>query len=289
MTTKLRADLVQLNARQWRLIGHDGVCCTLEGPPERWLRGAPMEDLDAVLEQMLDDRRQMKPSRLLGCVLLIGGGQLAAETALALAQSGVNVQISAPEVAQTPLDPLGSFTSAAAAMCAWVYSRCPDAQLQIGPHWTAVQPHSVDLIIVATATIQPDRAITDHLSRHWLPHLVVRAHHDCATIGPLVDHQGGPCLACLDLTMADHDELWPATLAALTGRPAQPEPMTARWAGVQTALEASWFLQGAGTTLRASTVEIDSSHTGVARRRWESHPDCSCSTGASGAVLARAA
>jgi len=210
-----------------------------------------------------------------GRVLIVGGGIVAAEAALCLAGAGVPVQISAPEPSPVSLDPLGFHTSAAAAIRAFVNERCPASQIEMAPHWTAVTAGLCGVVIVATATAQPDRAITDHLSRQRLPHLLVRAHHDMATVGPLVD-QNGPCLGCLDLTMADHDALWPATLATLIGRPSLPTALAAHWAGSQAALEATWFLRGLGTTLSASTIEIDAAHAGVARRRWHPHADCAC-------------
>jgi len=281
VTATLRADLVALHDQQWRLIGPDGTCCTLLDPPEtlvdalrRRSHGYDNELGDA-LEQALADHQLLAETGYAGRVVVVGGGLVAAETTLALAQAGVDVQISAPEPSPVSIDPLGFHTSAAASIRSWVGERAPSVRIDTAPHWTAITPGQTSLVIIATATVQPDRAITDHLARHWMPHLVARAHHDMATVGPLIDHSG-PCLACLDLTQADHDAHWPATLAALTTRLAQPTALAAHWAGVQAALEATWFMQGAGTTLRASTIEIDATHAGVARRRWHPHQDCAC-------------
>ena len=278
---KLRADLVPLHDQQWRLISPEGNCCTLLDPPEPLVDALRLRShgdenlLDDAMEQALTSHQLIAEAGQAGWALVIGGGLVAAEVSLALAQAGVVVQISAPEPSPVAIDPLGFHTSAAASIRSWVGDRCPAARIELAPHWTAITPCQTSLAIIATATVQPDRAITDHLARQWTPHLVARAHHDLATVGPLIDHTG-PCLACLDLTQADHDTLWPSTLAALTTRPAQPTPLAAHWAGVQAALEATWFLQGAGTTLRASTIEIDAAHAGVARRRWHPHRDCAC-------------
>jgi len=232
-------------------------------------------EIDDTLEQALADHKMLVERPRDGRVLIIGGGLVASEAALCLAGAGVPVQISAPEPSPVSLDPMGFHTSAAAAIRAYVGERYPAAQIEMAPHWTAVSPGLCGVVIVATATVQPDRAITDHLSRHYLPHLVVRAHHDLATVGPLVDHNG-PCLGCLDLTVADHDAHWPATLAALISRPSLPTALAGHWAGTQAALEATWFLRGLGTTLNASTIEVDAAHAGVARRRWHPHSDCAC-------------
>jgi len=278
---KLRADLVPLHEGQWRLISPDGSCCTLHDPTEQTIdalrsgcHGYPVA-LDGAFEQSLASHQLLSETLANGQALVIGGGLAAAETTLALAQTGAKVLISAPEPSLVALDPLGFHTSAASAVRAWVTGRCPAARIETAPHWTSITPVHASIVIVATATVQPDRAITDHLSRQRIPHLVVRAHHDLATIGPLVD-ASGPCLACLDLTQADHDQFWPATLAALITRPSRPTTMAAHWAGAQAAIEATWFMQGAGTTLRASTIEVDAAHAGVARRRWQPHSDCAC-------------
>jgi len=231
--------------------------------------------LDDTLEQALASHQMLTERPGDGRVLIVGGGLVAAETALSLAGTGVTVLLSAPEPSPVCLDPMGFHTSAAAAIRSYVGERCPAAQIEMAPHWTAVSPGLCGIVIIATATVQPDRAITDHLSRHWLPHLVVRAHHDMATVGPLVD-QNGPCLGCLDLAMADHDVHWPITLATLIARPSLPAALAAHWAGTQAALEATWFLRGIGTSLSASTIEIDAAHAGVARRRWHPHSDCAC-------------
>jgi len=279
---ELHADLVPLGARKWRLIGPDGAFCTMDAPSAALVdrlrlrcQGA-RQPLDGELEQALADNHLMAPSRPAGRVLLIGGGLTAAETALGLAQAGVDVGVSAPEAAPVSLDPLSEHSSGAAAVRAWVLARFGCAKVSLAPHWSAATAGLGDLVVVATDTVQPDRAITEYLAHNYLPYLVVRAHHDTAVVGPLVDHRDGACLACLDLSMADHDEYWPRALAALASHPAFPDSFAARWAGTQAALEAVWYLRGDGTTLRSGTAEIDARHAGVARRRWQPHPDCSC-------------
>jgi len=186
------------------------------------------------------------------------------------------VRVSAPEAAPVSLDPLSEHSSGAAAVRAWVMARCCQVDIRLAPHWTATSPGEADLVIVATDTVQPDRAITEYLAHKYLPYLVVRAHHDTAVVGPFVDYQDGACLACFDLSLADHDPAWPRVLTVLATRPAFPSAVAAHWAGTQAAMEALWFLRGDGTTLRSGTVEIDGRHAGVARRHWPPHSDCGC-------------
>ena len=279
---ELHADLVPIDDGRWRLISQNGRCCTLIDPPEAWLKnlhyrcqGHP-EPLDEALESALAGNDWLTDAHGTGRVIVIGGGLLAAETALALAQAGLIVRVSAPDAAAVTIDPKGLHTSGAAAVRAWVRHRMPTADVEATTHWTSATTGAAALVVVATDTVQPDRAIVDHLARQWLPYLVVRAHHDTAVVGPLVDHRSGPCLACLDLAMADHDPLWTRTLVGLITHPALPNPSAAHWAASQAALEAAWFVRGAGTTLDSLTLEIELGQSGVARRRWQPHTDCAC-------------
>ena len=226
------------------------------------------------VENLVEFRRTN--GRPLGEVWLIGSGLLAAATALALTESGAQVCVSAPDCAPFSIDPMGYYASAAAAIKAWVLERNPGAKLESAPHWTSITPSSARLVVIASLTVEPDRAVTDHLARQGVPYLVIRAHDGTAAVGPLVTHTGDACLACLDLTQADHDGRWPVTVRQMTTRLAAPSPLVATWAATQAALEATWFLRGDGMTLNGATVELDFERAGLARRRWGAHPDCGC-------------
>jgi len=289
MRSNFTGDLIPLGDGRWRLLSPTGSCCTLDDPPEPLLKDLTLrcqgldQSLDDGFEQALAEHDFVAQARPLGEVVLIGGGLLAAETAVALAQAGATVSVSAPEAAPCALDPLGQHTSAAAAVRALTLARHPAARVRLAPHWTALQSSAARLVVVASAMVQPDRAITDHLARFGLPYLVVRAHRGCATVGPLVT-QDGACLACLDLAQADYDADWPKTVRVLATRPAAPDPLAAQWAAIQATCEAQWFLRGDGTTLASSTVEIDTARPGAARRRWQPHHDCACQNLPSGII-----
>lgn len=279
---ELNADIIPIGPSQWRLVSQDGDCITLDSPPAAWVeslyylcRGFSLT-VDAGLEAILRQSRMMVAAPPAGSVVVVGCGLLAAEVTLGLAMAGWPVLVSAPGAASIVIDPQRCYTDGAAAIRAWVRTRLPAAHVEATCHWTALTPGSSNLVIVATDTVQPDRAITDHLARQRLTCLVVRAHHDTGVVGPLVAYPTGPCLACLDLTMADHDPWWLATLTSLIGRQARPSAAAAHWAGTQAAFEAEWFLRGAGSTLIASTIEVNTSQAGIARRRWQPHPDCNC-------------
>ena len=254
------------------------MCCDIDHPSDSLLSalGGQPALLPSSFEAALGSNDWLADRPPLGDVWVIGSGTLAAATALALAPTGLRVCVSAPDRAPAALDPLGQHASAAAAIRSVVLAQHPSAKLELAPHWTSITPDTTRLAIVASQTVQPDRAITDHLARQGVPYLVVRAHHETAVVGPLVTHTGDACLACLDLTQADHDGWWPTSVRALTTRLAMPGPLPTNWAAAQAACEAVWFLRGHGMTLNGATVELDGSVAGLARRRWMPHRDCAC-------------
>jgi len=274
----LKADLIDLGDGHWRLLSPTGMCCDLENPSNKLLDALQCQHapLPSNFETALTMNAWPLDRPSLGDVWVIGSGTLAAATALALSQADAWVYISAPDCAPHSLDPLGRHASAAAAIRSLVLAQNQSAKLELAPHWTSITPETTGLVVIASQTVQPDRAITDHLARQGVPYLVVRAHHETAIVGPLVTHTGDACLACLDLTQADHDEWWPTSVRALTTRLAKPTPLAANWAATQAACEAVWFLRGDGITLSGATVELDGIEAGVVNRRWRAHRDCVC-------------
>lgn len=273
----LKADLIDLGGGHWRLLRPTGMCCDLDHPSEQLLDALANQpaDLPSGFEIALTNTWPMGQPPL-GDVWVIGAGSLAAATTLALSQAGAEVFISAPDAAPNSLDPLGRHASAASAIRSLALARQPSAKLRLAAHWMSITPETTPLAVIASHTVQPDRAITDHLARQGVPYLVARAHHDTAAVGPLVTHTGDACLACLDLTQADHDMWWTSSLRALTTRVATPTPLAANWAAAQAACEAVWFLGGKGMTLNGATIEMDGGQAGLVRRRWHPHRDCAC-------------
>ncbi|MCL2652501.1 MAG: hypothetical protein FWD63_01760 [Propionibacteriaceae bacterium] len=274
----LMADLIELGDGHWRLLSPTGMCCDIDQPSSGVLTALQYQPapLPSSFETALAANSWLPTRPLLGDVWVLGSGTLAGAIALALAAADLRVLVSAPDCPPTSLDPLGQHASAAAAIRSMVVTRCPSAKVELAQHWTAITPESTGLVIVASHTVQPDRAITDHLARQGVPYLVVRAHHETAVVGPLVTHTGDACLACLDLTQADHDEWWPTSVRVLATRPAKPTLLATNWAAAQAACEAVWFLRGHGVTLSGATIELDGTKAGLARRRWKPHRDCSC-------------
>jgi len=272
------ADLIELDTGRWRLLSPTGRCCDLEDPSDNLVDALqfPGTVLPSSFEAAMTANCWPSSRPPIDDVWLIGSGVLAAATALALTQADAQVHISAPDCAPHALDPLGQHATAAAAITAWVLARQPFATVESAPHWTFITSETTRLAVIASPTVQPDRAITDHLARQGVPYLVIRAHREAAVVGPLVTHTGDACMACLDLAQADHDQWWPSSVRALTTRLANPAMLAATWAATQAAFEAIWYLRGDGMTLNSATVEMDGGRAGLAKRRWRPHPDCAC-------------
>ena len=99
----------------------------------------------------------------------------------------------------------------------------------------------VDLALVVTGTIEPDRVLLDELVRLDLPHLVVRTHRDTAHIGPLVLPGSTACVGCHDLGRSRLDPHWPQVLVRLQSMPARPHPVMASQVAARTVLEVGWL------------------------------------------------
>ena len=170
------------------------------------------------------------------------------------------------------------FFSGATALVSWLrQSGLADEhhRVSVGPHWTQLDTDT-DLVVLATGTVEPDRAITEHLLRRDLAYLVVRAHHGHAWVGPLVAPHSPACLRCLDLAMSTDDPGWPQVLSTLLQSPTAPSPVATGWAAAVTAANVGWFLADGRCDLEASTLEMDQRATGLRRRSWNRHPDCAC-------------
>ncbi|WP_203567014.1 hypothetical protein [Aestuariimicrobium ganziense] len=144
-------------------------------------------------------------------------------------------------------------------------------------HWSELGADApVDLVVVAERQVEADRAITDHLVRTCLPHLVVTAHRDRATVGPFVLPGGSACVGCLDRHHSDRDPHWWAVVAALARRPARPADTTVAW--IQ-ATVASWLhtlARDDDCFGRGEVVQLQLGRGPASTVLWPPHPQCSC-------------
>lgn len=150
--------------------------------------------------------------------------------------------------------------------------RC--AQFKALSHWSELNAEDVDLVIVASGTVEPDRAMLDHLHRRALPHLIIQAHHGSAAVGPLVDGHTGSCRRCHDLLLTDEDPDWPHVLRTLSRVTANPDPAALDWAVSIATPRILWFIDTRASDLFSTTLQMSATHPGVERAQWPLHQDC---------------
>lgn len=144
-----------------------------------------------------------------------------------------------------------------------------------------VQPEGA-LVVVASATAEPDRALLNRLAIAGTEHLVVRAGPTRAVVGPLVG-AGGPCVRCDDLARTQLDRGWPVLLARLCGTPVEPDPALAHWAAATATVQLRCRLAGLPSELAGRSLEVGLADFRLRSRSWSLQPDCRCHTGADAA------
>lgn len=147
-----------------------------------------------------------------------------------------------------------------------------------GPHWSELDALRPTLTVLATRTAEPDRAVTEHLARHDLPHLLVRLSTDDVRVGPLVEPGHSPCLRCIDTLLTDSDPRWPERLLQASSRPPRGavDPLLVSWGAAMAAVQVSGYLRTGRADTIGCTVELAADDLLVRVRRWPHHPECGC-------------
>jgi hypothetical protein len=182
------------------------------------------------------------PAPVAPTVRVVGAGALAAAVTVALEDAGL---------AARRFDPAG-------------FAALPAA------------PDGPELVLLAGASAEPDRATTDALFREGRAHLVVRLEPDLAVVGPFVQPGRTPCVRCLDLTRVRLDRAWPALLAQLCREKVEPEPSLVSWAAATAAVQVRAWLAGGTAETAGSTLELDLVDFRLRSRPWPAHPGCGC-------------
>lgn len=199
-------------------------------------------------------------------VVVIGSGALARHVVRLLGAGGVPVL---RVVDDTDADPL-------ALRRRWQELSGPTTQVGLFGQWHTALDDPVRLVVVAPATVEADRVLTDHLRRAGVPHLMVRAEPERAVVGPFVVPGGGACLRCVDLTRRDLDPEWPLLLSQLARTLHSPGPVASAWAASTAAAEAlAWLGRGRAGTCGA-TLELVTDTLAFETRTWAAHPACGC-------------
>ncbi len=137
-------------------------------------------------------------------------------------------------------------------------------------------PDGPEVVLLAGATVEPDRATTDALFRDGRAHLVVRLEPGRAVVGPFVQPGRTPCVRCLDLGRVRLDPAWPQLLAQLCREPVTPEPALVAWGAATAAVQVRAWLAGALPETAGATLEVSVAEFRLHSRAWPAHPGCGC-------------
>lgn len=133
-----------------------------------------------------------------------------------------------------------------------------------------------ELTLIAAATAEPDRSLTDALLRSGRPHLVVRMEPDRGVVGPLVLPGRTSCVRCHDLSRCRLDPAWPHLLAQLCREPVEPEPTLLAWSANLAAMQVRSWLGGDLPETCGSSLELGLADFRLRSRSWPAHPRCGC-------------
>lgn len=286
----LLGDLVALGEGQARLRAPDGRCFDLDDLSDptlvalgmldgnlSWASLLGTGDASAALFSRLDALgllRSPVPVATLRRVRLYGAGSLGWRVASDLVRAPATLLTL---VDATPAPPPDHGLSSAESLADRLRS-VRGARVVVDRHWP-VDGARVDLAIVASRTIEPDRAVVADLARNGVPTLLLQAHETSATVGPLLHPSASACLHCHDLSRSDADAAWPVVVAELSARPARPSPVVVGWAaGVAVAL-AEALRTGIGVALDATVWRLDQASGAQRTSTWAAHPSCGCRFG----------
>lgn len=254
-----------LRAALGLMDGHHG--------PARIARGSGLElGLVEAIVTALDDRGLLvtpPPPRL--AVRIVGSGALARDLAEAVCATDlgeltvVDPEPPAPRVYAHPR------ATGGASLRAHLVARGHRVRSQ--EHWFG-RGDTHQVTVVADDRLEPDRALTEVLTRDGIPHLTIRPTVRGVVVGPFVVPGRTACMRCLDLVLAA-DPAWPAILAQLC-RARLTLPATVRaWAVAQALVCLRAWATGGVPLATGTTVELAADCT-VHQRRWPRHPLCTC-------------
>jgi hypothetical protein len=149
-------------------------------------------------------------------------------------------------------------------------------QVQRADHWSQPTIDAVDLTILVSDDLEPDRAVTAELTRADHPHLVVRPRAHGAVVGPLVVPGRTSCVRCGDIARTRTDPAWPRMLAQLCRTRGQWDPLAAEWAAALTTTQVLAHLAGRSAQVAAATFELGPINWTWQRRVWAADPACAC-------------
>lgn len=149
-------------------------------------------------------------------------------------------------------------------------------RVQRADHWSQPTIDAVDLTIVVSEHLEPDRAVSTELTRADHPHLLVRPRPHGAVVGPLVLPGRTSCLRCGDVARTRTDPAWPRMLAQLCRTRGQWDRLAAEWAAALATTQVLAHLAGGAAQVTAATFELGPVDWTWQRRIWPADPACGC-------------
>ncbi len=198
-------------------------------------------------------------------IRVLGSGRVAGRIASALLDLGHTIHVRDPSQA--------SDRRSGAERLVGHLRRSPGRQ---GQRATVDAGDDVALTVVCTGTCEPDRSLTDALTRDRDPYIVLRTRPGTAVAGPLVVPPDTSCLRCADLWRAEADPVWPRLAAQLAHRQAPDDPVLDAWVTALGLAQIVAFLFGEAGELRSRTLTLASDTGRTTLRVWPPHPRCSC-------------
>ncbi len=137
-------------------------------------------------------------------------------------------------------------------------------------------PHA--LVVVAAATVEPDRVMMARLHRTGRSHLVVRLEPSRAVVGPLVLAETPGCVHCDDLSRAERDPAWARMLDQLRRLTVTPDQGLLAWAVASAVNQVRAWQGGACGELHNRCLAVSAPEFTQSVRHWRAQPGCWCAT-----------
>ncbi len=217
------------------------------------------------LRDRLDEHGRLAAARHSATVRVLGTGALAARVGSLLLDLGHRVLVK---------DPSHRPEAPSAADRLVHHLRCsPGGQ---GRRAATDSGGRTALTVVCTGTCEPDRSLTDALTRGREPYLVLRTRPGTAVAGPLVVPGLTSCLRCSDLWRTEADPVWPRLAAQLAHREGPDDPVLDTWVTAVGLAQVVAFLNGEAGELRSRTLTLAGDAGRTTLRSWPAHPRCTC-------------
>ncbi|MDR1808287.1 MAG: hypothetical protein LBR33_10320 [Propionibacteriaceae bacterium] len=133
-----------------------------------------------------------------------------------------------------------------------------------------------DVVVVAPATIEPDRVAVNALVKARTPHLVATCGHGRAGLGPFVIPGATSCLMCADLARSQADPAWPLIAFQLSQLFPPADPLLIDWVAAGVSAQVAAWQAGRLPETASTTVTFDRLDAASAWTPWPAHPGCGC-------------